>query len=79
MADNKQNIIHSSSPARRDATLALLAALALIFSYVENLLPSPGMPGVKLGVANIVIVICLYRYSAAEAACVMASSSPSPM
>lgn len=58
----------SDNPARRVATLALLAALALIFSYVENLLPSPGMPGVKLGIANIVIVICLYRFSAAEAA-----------
>ena len=69
MADkDRQSIIHSSSPARRVATLALLAALALIFSYVESLLPSPGLPGVKLGIANIVIVICLYRYSAAEAA-----------
>ena len=57
-------------PAARVATLALLTTLALMFSYVESLLPAPGPPGVKLGIANIVIVICLYRYSAGEAAAV---------
>ena len=56
--------------ARYVATLGLLAALALIFSYVESLLPAPGPPGVKLGIANIVVVIVLYRYSVKEAAAV---------
>ena len=59
-----------NSPARRVATLALLAALALMFSYIESLLPAPGPPGVKLGIANIVVVIVLYRLSAPEAAAV---------
>ena len=58
------------STARYVATLGLLAALALIFSYVESLLPAPGPPGVKLGIANIVVVIVLYRYSVKEAAAV---------
>ena len=41
---------------------ALLAALALIFSYVEAMIPSPvAIPGVKLGVANLVILIALYQ------------------
>ena len=40
---------------------ALMAALALIFSYVEVLIPfTVGIPGIKLGVANIVIIIALY-------------------
>lgn len=40
----------------------MCAALALIFSYVEALLPIPvPVPGVKLGVANLVIIIALYR------------------
>ena len=39
---------------------AMFAALALIFSYVEVLIPIP-IPGVKLGVANLVIIIALYR------------------
>ena len=42
-------------------TCALLAALALIVSYIEFLLPlNLGVPGIKLGLANIVVVIALY-------------------
>lgn len=41
---------------------AMFAALALIFSYIEVLIPIPiPVPGVKLGVANLVIIIALYR------------------
>ena len=51
-----------SSPAKRITTIALLSALALIFSYIEFLFPfQPGVPGVKLGLANLVIVVILYR------------------
>ena len=42
-------------------TCALLTALALIVSYIEFLLPlSIGLPGIKLGLANIVVVLALY-------------------
>lgn len=52
----------SSGSARRIAFAALLAALALIFSYIEVILPfTPGLPGVKLGIANLVVVVALYR------------------
>lgn len=41
---------------------AILATLALAFTYVEFLIPySLGIPGIKLGLANIVIVIALYN------------------
>ena len=47
---------------RRLTMAALLAALALIFSYVESMVPSPvAIPGVKLGVANLVILLALYQ------------------
>lgn len=40
---------------------ALLAALALIFSYIEVLIPfNFGIPGVKLGIANLVVIVALY-------------------
>lgn len=43
------------------AAAALLAALALILSYIEAILPiSLGFPGIKIGFANIVIVLALY-------------------
>lgn len=55
--------------SRTIAMTALLAALALIFSYVEAIIPyNVGIPGVKLGIANIVAVIALYKLSARQAA-----------
>lgn len=40
----------------------ILTVLALMFSYIESFLPaSPGLPGVKLGLANLVILVLLYR------------------
>jgi heptaprenyl diphosphate synthase len=39
----------------------MFACLALIFSYVEAIIPfSVGIPGVKLGIANLVVIIALY-------------------
>lgn len=50
------------------ARLGLLTALALIAGYIEWLIPIPiGIPGVKLGLANLVIVWALYSMSPAEA------------
>ena len=47
--------------SRKTAYAGLLAALALIFSYIEVLIPfAPGIPGVKLGIANLVIIVALY-------------------
>ena len=49
-----------SRPARI-AACGVLTALALIFSYVEFLVPLPiPVPGIKLGLANIVVLVCLY-------------------
>ena len=40
---------------------AVLAALGLIFSYIEVLIPfNTGVPGVKLGIANLVVIVALY-------------------
>ncbi len=53
--------------ARRVAVCALLLALALVLSYIEALIPSAGIPGVKFGLANIVIIVALYRLGAGYA------------
>ncbi|MGN1166732.1 MAG: Gx transporter family protein [Lachnospiraceae bacterium] len=46
----------------RVAYFGVFSALALIFSYIESLIPfSFGIPGVKLGLANLIIVIALYK------------------
>ncbi len=47
---------------RRLTASAMFAALALIFSYIEAILPiNVGVPGVKLGLANLIIIIALYE------------------
>ena len=49
------------------ANMAMLVALAMIFSYVESLIPiNFGVPGMKLGVANLVTVTGLYFLEAVE-------------
>lgn len=48
--------------------LGMLISLALLMSYIENILPvSIGIPGAKLGLANIVIIIALYKAGAKQA------------
>lgn len=50
-----------ASISRRVSSGAMLVALAMIFSYVESLIPiNLGIPGIKLGVANLVTVTGLY-------------------
>ena len=45
---------------RKTALYGLMVALAFIFSYIESLLPVVGIPGVKLGLANLVVLVTLY-------------------
>ena len=45
----------------------MLLALAIGLNFLESFIPSIGIPGVKLGLANIVILICLYKYRVYEA------------
>ncbi len=51
-----------TSRTRTIAELSVFTAVAFIFSYVESLFPLPlPFPGMKLGLANLVIVLVLYR------------------
>lgn len=51
----------------RTAYFGVFTALALIFSYIETLIPfSFGIPGVKLGLANLIIVTALYKIDIRE-------------
>jgi len=47
--------------SKKVATWGMLVALAFLLSYIETLIPfSFGVPGIKLGLANLVTVIALY-------------------
>lgn len=58
------------SKIQRIAFLGLFTALALLLSYVEFLLPPlfAAIPGIKLGLPNIVIIFALYRLGLLDAA-----------
>ena len=59
---------------RQVAMCAMLTALALGLSTLENLFPVTlfiPLPGVKLGLANIVTVFALYQLGAAPALCIL--------
>ena len=50
------------------ALLGICAAVAMILSYIESLIPlSFAVPGIKLGLANIAIIFALYKLGAKEA------------
>lgn len=56
--------------ARQVTLCALLTAMALALSYLENLFPlslAIPLPGVKLGLANIVTLFALYALGAGQA------------
>ena len=53
--------------AKKLTILSLCTALAMIMSYVESLFPAFWVPGVKVGLPNIIIIFILYRIGIKEA------------
>lgn len=50
------------------AQLGMLLALALLCSYIESLIPfNFGVPGIKLGLTNIVVILTMYLMGLKEA------------
>ena len=63
----KQNI-------RRYSVLGLMTAVALVLSYVEAILPPiwSAVPGIKIGLPNIIIIFILYKTGLKDAVTVSA-------
>lgn len=51
---------------KRTCILSMLLAMAIVLNMVETLIPI-FIPGVKLGLANIIILIMLYKFKPTEA------------
>ena len=62
MRDNRKRI-------KRITLLALFTSVALLLSYVEMLIGPlfTGVPGIKMGLPNIAIMLVLYRIGTKEA------------
>lgn len=50
--------------AKKISVTALFSAFAIILSYVETFIPSVGIPGAKIGLANFAIILALYLMGA---------------
>ena len=60
------------SPSKKISYCAVISALAIIFGYIEALFPIPvPIPGVKLGLGNIAVIVCLYTVNKKTAFTVM--------
>ena len=54
--------------AKNIAAFGVYVALAMIFSYIElQIPPLVAIPGIKLGLPNVVIIIALYKFGWKEA------------
>ena len=59
--------------AKRIAELSVLTAVSLIIFIIELQIPNPfPIPGIKLGLANIITVFAVYHYKAYEVAMIVA-------
>ena len=52
---------------RRIALLGILTAATIVIAILESFIPSIGIPGVKLGLANIMILVILYELGIVDA------------
>ena len=50
----------------KTAVRAVLVALAMVFSFIESQIPYP-IPGAKLGLSNLIVLVALYRLSVKDA------------
>jgi heptaprenyl diphosphate synthase len=58
----------NASKSRKVAFMGLLFALAIVLSYLESLVPTVlPVPGIKLGLSNIVTMYCLFFLNAPAA------------
>lgn len=57
--------------SKKIAYISMFSALAIVFGYIESLFPAAPVPGIKLGLSNIVILFAIYRMDKASAFFIM--------
>ena len=69
--------IMTSSPVKRLVTAALLFAVSIILSFLENMIPSPFefLPGIKMGLSNIPVMYAIIFVKNSDAFAISALKS----
>ena len=57
--------------AKKISYISMLSALAIVFGYIESLFPAAPVPGIKLGLSNIVILYAICRMDKTSAFFIM--------
>lgn len=57
--------------SKKITNIAILSALSIVFGYIESLFPAAPIPGIKLGLSNIVILFAIYRMDKVSACYIM--------
>lgn len=57
--------------AKKICYISVLSAVAIICGYIESLFPIAPIPGIKLGISNIVILFSLYKLDKSSAFLIM--------
>lgn len=57
--------------ARKISYISMLSAISIVFGYIESLFPAAPIPGIKLGLSNIVILFTIYRLDSSSAFFIM--------
>lgn len=62
--------MHPQGKTKKITTLALLGAVAFVLSWVDSLIPVSGvLPGAKLGLSNLAVLMGLYLLGAKAGGC----------
>ncbi len=69
---NLSREVEMKANTKKITLLGIFTSVALILSFVEMLLPPiwSAVPGIKMGLANVIIIFLLYKFSFKEAAAV---------
>ena len=72
MIVKEETMKNRSEKIQKLTLLGLCASVALLLSYVEAMIPPlfSAIPGIKMGLPNVVIVFVLYRYGVRDASLV---------
>lgn len=63
-----QSEVNQRKKRKKTIYMGLFLAVALLLSYIETLIPFGfGIPGIKLGLTNLLVILCLYHYGVKEA------------
>ena len=55
-----------STRIKKITTLSILITIGMILGYIENLINIVPVSGVKIGLSNVVLLYCIYKFTFAE-------------